>query len=512
MFAALVVLGVSAAAYQKDGMAGCSGLLGPFLISLFLAITAKEQGAKQKEVLHSNAKAFFHHRTDTPTAIFAPTDVQVVATCDHFIHASWKHKNNKVHGFVVTLTEEVGNIQEKLTLPATERHVIFKIDPYRRNFTFSIRSFLYGQGRRYWSEEVEKTVTSFGQAPDVEDFQAHAITATSARTTWKTKHSEDIHISVCLATHPEEDCVEYTTDGDLLVYVIDGLKPATRYIVHASFSLALNRTVCKYDTSSQTITTPARAPPSLKARTISVSESTATVVVEPLSEHEFVRVTVDGEVRIYHSRMLTLRGLDPGRKYLLQMAACVDDETCNAQTELEVITADAPSRPRIKIVQESNSSITIRWAFPEASNESVNYQVGYSGARQSFFDFTTDNSYEFTDLEPNSTYTIYVEAFKMEEDSVNIGSASFVIASTDAEKPLLSSESPTFEISKQPMRTAFSTNDGGSQTKTGSSVTPSTRLDTVRQRSSGRCRYPLPVLSVLSVLTALLGCLRISEM
>lgn len=483
-------------------MARCIGKLAPFLISTILTLTAKEQGVKNSGVLHGNAKASLHHPTDTPTAIRPPTDIQLVATCDHFIRASWKHRNS-VDGFVVTLTEDVGHIQEKVTLPATQRHVVFNIDPYRQNYTFSIRSFLYGEGRRYFSEDVKRTVTSFGQAPDVEGFQAHVLTATSARTTWKTVHSEDIHISVCPATRPE-DCVKYSTDGNLLVYVIHGLKPRTRYIVQASFSLELNGTVCKYEKSSRTITTPARAPPSLQARTISVTDTTATVVVERLSEQEFFRVTVGGEVLIYHGRIFTLRGLNPGRRYLLHIAACVAEDTCNAHTELDLITSDAPARPSIEILRGSNRSIAIRWAFPEAGNESVNYQVGYSGARHSFFDFTTDNCYEFTDLYPNSTYTIYVEAFNMEQDSVKIGSPSFVTASTDTGKPQPPPHSPIPKVTNHPTWTVFSTSGGGSEVTHRSSLTPLTRLDTVQQRSSGQSRSPLPVLSVLSVLTTLL--------
>lgn len=284
------------------------------------------------------------NRSVTTNTLGAPTDVQLVAKCDHFIRASWKYKEDNLDGFEVTLTEKIGNISEKMTLPATDRYVVFKIDPCRRNFNFTIRSYVYMQSRRHRSEPVERAVMSFGQAPELRDFAARVLTATTARVTWETEHSEDIHISVCPATVPDEYCVEYTTDSDLQVYVIRNLQPAMRYEVRASLSISLDGKVCKYKRSSQTITTPAQDARTLKARIMSISETSATVVCEGLLEQEQVRVTVNGEQLFYDSRVCIINGLAPAQNYRLQISACDLEGKCTAPTELEVMTmAGVPS-------------------------------------------------------------------------------------------------------------------------------------------------------------------------
>lgn len=499
-------------------MARCCGLLAPLIISLFLTIPAKEQEAKQDAARSGLIK--FHH--DNPiqarTAVRAPNDVQLVATCDHFIRASWTQKGDKVDGFEVTLTEEFSNVTQKLTLAATERHVAFKIDPYRQNFTFTIRSYIYRNKQRNLSDEVEERVTSIGQAPDVGRFQALPLTSTSARITWTTPHSEDIHISVCAAAHSDEDCVEYTTDGNLLMYVINTLKPATRYLLHASFSLALNGQVCKYKRSSQTIVTPAKEPPSLQAWIVGISETTVTISVERLSEGEFFVVRVNELEQIYHDNIFTLRGLAPGRKYLLLIAACVDYVTCRAQTELEVTTPAEPPSPIVKIVEARNTSIVISWTFTEADNETnILYQVGYQGVRQSFYHFTSDHHYEFDGLVPNSTYIIYVEAFNMKNGSVKIGNPGFVTAFTDTEELLPPTPSSILENIEQALSTDFTTGEGRTR-KEGkkeegknegrmnqSYLTPNTSTDSLQHLSSAQ--FALLVSDLLSVFTPLLWCL-----
>ncbi|XP_077546620.1 uncharacterized protein LOC144159168 isoform X3 [Haemaphysalis longicornis] len=437
--------------------------------------------------------------TVTTGVVRAPTRVKLRATCNQYIRASWKYIGEELDGFEVTLKENASNISERITLSGVERRVAFKIDPTRRNFTFTIRSYVYEQNHRHRSDVVERTVKSFGQAPQVGGFEAHVLTATSAKVTWKTVHSEDIYISVCPAGHPEEDCLQYANDGDLLVYEIRGLKPSTRYTVHARFSVSMDGRVCKHKGSSQTITTPAQAPPSLQARVLSVTETTATVVVDRLlSEQEFLRVSVSGKDLIYRDRIFTLWVLVPAQKYMLQIAVCVPIMTCSARTELEVMTPAASPSPNIEIVEVGDSSIAIKWTFTEAVNQTTaSYRVGYSSLHESLADVTSDLFYQFTSLDPNSTYDIYVEALSTEDGGSSIiGSPSFVTVTTETERP----QSTDTRIN--PVAPALSSEEGRVKHVVQSFVTSSGKPGTTEQQSSGRSARPAFI--VLSLSTALL--------
>ncbi|XP_077493272.1 fibronectin-like [Amblyomma americanum] len=195
----------------------------------------------------------------TTTALGAPTNVLLQATCDHHILASWDYAGDPPTGFELKLCEEGQQSCDHRTASPEQRNFDFKIAPRETTFTFTIQTSVHHTSG-HLSEAVVHNIRSLKQAPKIEDFSVHPVTNKSLEVSWKAIQEGRIGIEVCPATKPKSQCVNHITDSGDSKYWIHGLKEGAQYTVSASFKHTAEGPVCLYKQTSLSVTIPAEAP------------------------------------------------------------------------------------------------------------------------------------------------------------------------------------------------------------------------------------------------------------
>lgn len=199
-----------------------------------------------------------HVQTTATTGVLQPPrDVDVHATCDHKVIASWKPSEDKLSGFQLKLCDKNQQTCGNKNVSANENTANFSVSSGQEHYTVHVQSCVMNNNKWHCSKPVVKDVSAFGKDPLVRDLQARFVNDTSLNVTWGTPHVGKIHITVCPTSTSPKKCTSYTTDGDVLAYRIDDIGDDTEYEVHAKFSTLVGYTECFHDEASVNVKRPA---------------------------------------------------------------------------------------------------------------------------------------------------------------------------------------------------------------------------------------------------------------
>ena len=159
---------------------------------------------------------------------------------------------------------------------------------------------------------------------------------------------------------------------------------------------------------------------------------------------------LSGAYFVAHATSVDIDGLAPGRTYTFKVRALCSATSHSPWSAAATFTSaacDAPTGLAASAV--THNSATITWTANGAAGYEVSYGIGTSAAQGTLL-AATNNSFSLTQLEPNTTYSVYVRSHCTDGISSNWSPrATFTTADT-ATQGIDSGATPSVSVSPNP--------------------------------------------------------------
>lgn len=196
--------------------------------------------------------------TARTTALPPFPDVELKATCDGFMVASWIYLFPEITGFELAFCAEGRRCITTVIDKDSSSHT-FRVEPEPGVYELSMTAYLWRAGAKHTTPVANATATSLPTVPSLDDLEVRAVSLTDVKVTWKTTGDFDIRLRVCRQETPNITCASYVAHGSQLSYTISGLTPNSKYRIEATAVVPAGTDRCHGVEIVRELVTPAEA-------------------------------------------------------------------------------------------------------------------------------------------------------------------------------------------------------------------------------------------------------------
>ncbi|XP_077493421.1 fibronectin-like isoform X2 [Amblyomma americanum] len=377
--------------------------------------------------ISANAKVSTRHseKLDLPLHVATsdlidpPTNFIASVFCNNTLAASWEYGVEKlfnIDGFFVTLCHKDGSKCYNSTIHLPYMGFTFQILEYSTSYQAKVFAFFNNGPYKTYSKPAQVAFASYPKIPQLQRLSVTAISPTELKAQWNTKWNDNIVFTIC---SDETSCKKEIVHGRDSEHTFSGLKPSTSYVVSAQPAATVNNKTCKGDIQKRSATTLSIAPPTNLTVAVSCDGNfDATWLYKAQDDIDgFItqlcykngsgcrNKTVNAS-----SRKVTYVVTEPNTTFTISVRAYVDDgSTSDADQVTFTSFPDLPNLEDLSVNAISPTEVQATW------REKWSYDIEFAICSEPTQCKTPKVpglllNYTFTDLEPDTKYTVSAQA------------------------------------------------------------------------------------------------------